>query len=85
MLPPEVVQFLEAFDGIESIRLKESVKQRLLAKVPQLFEAVSAVQVELASERPVPGELPVRQPRPDDLLTRFLADTGEPGEDELSS
>lgn len=85
VLPPEIVRFLEAFDGIESIRLKESVKQRMLAKVPQLFDAITAAQAELDSERPVPGELPARRPAPDDMLSRFLEDTLATDDDEMAS
>jgi hypothetical protein len=73
VLPPEIVRFLEAFDGIESITLRESVKQRMLARVPQLYEAISAAQEELAVERPIPGELPANRPRADDtMLSRYF-------------
>ncbi len=85
VLPAEVVQFLEAFDGIESIILRENVKQRLLHKLPDLYRSVQEVQVELAQEAPQQGELPLRRARRDDPVLRFFQGQDETEDGELAS
>lgn len=85
VLPPEIVRFLEAFDGIESIALRDSVKQRLLRKLPDLYGSVLEVQTELAHERPQPGELPQRRVRSEDPVVRFFQGMDDSEDGELAS
>lgn len=40
VLPPEVVTFLSAFQGIESIRIRDDIKTRILRKIPNLYDAI---------------------------------------------
>lgn len=83
VLPPEVIHFLSAFDGIESIVLRDDVKHRLLSRMPGLFQAIVAAQTEVTEERPEAGELPSRPaPRTDDPILRFFqgVEDGEEGE-----
>lgn len=68
VLPPEVITFLSAFDGIESIRLRDDIKTRILRRMPNLYDAImqeaerdaSAAQggkmIEFPGLRAIPGE-----------------------------
>jgi len=40
VLPPEVIEFLEAFDGVEALSLKDAVKDEILKGLPNLQEEI---------------------------------------------
>jgi hypothetical protein len=42
VLPPEVIEFLEAFDGVEALALKDAVKDEILKGLPNLQEEILA-------------------------------------------
>ena len=83
VLPPEVVTFLEAFDGVEQLTLREPIKARLMQRLPNLFAAIveesSRMRAEDRAEPPVPS---VEKPRAEALLRRFFGGAVEPEKDD---
>jgi len=73
VLPPEVVQFLSAFAGIESILLRGDVQLRLLQRTPDLYGSILAEAGKMAEEQPETVPQPRaprsrRRPRPSSPL-----------------
>ena len=83
VLPPEVVLFLEAFEGIEQITLREPMKARLMQRLPSLFDAIleesQKMRVEDTAAPPTP---PVEKPRGDAALRRFFGNVPEADKDD---
>jgi hypothetical protein len=85
VLPPEVVLFLEAFEGIEQITLRESMKARLMARLPSLFEAIlDEAQKMRAEETPAPTAT-IDKTQGDAALRRFFSATDKDNDDDLAS
>lgn len=87
VLPPEVVLFLEAFEGIEQITLRESMKARLMQRLPSLFDAIldesQKMRAEGAATPPTPT---VEKTRGEAAMRRFFsAATDTDKDDDLAS
>lgn len=50
MLPPEVVSFLSAFDGLEAIELRSEFKDALIKKMPHIKDEILRLSVEIDLE-----------------------------------
>lgn len=45
-LPPEALDLLSAFDGVEQLRLREDLRDRLVLQIPDLHEKILTAVVE---------------------------------------
>ncbi len=50
VLPPEVIEFLEAFDGVDNLVLRDEVKDEILAKLPSLQDEILAASRKIREE-----------------------------------
>lgn len=62
-LPTEALELLSAFEGLDGLRLNDSIRDRILMQLPNLKDRILASQVQLEEEvssikttPPVPGE-----------------------------
>lgn len=87
VLPPEVVVFLEAFEGIEQITLREPMKARLMQRLPNLFDAILDESRKMrAEETPQPPVATAEKTRGDAALRRFFGGVPETdNDDDLAS
>lgn len=86
VLPPEVVTFLEAFDGIEEIRLKETMKARLMQRLPNLFDAILEESTQMADEAAVvPQAATTGRGKADAAAKRFFGGTDPDPDEDLAS
>lgn len=85
VLNPETVKFLEAFDGIEQITLRDSVKTRLMQRLPNLFEAIIEESGKMQAEAlPQQNTSPPKR-NSDAFMRRFFSGVELDAEDELAS
>jgi hypothetical protein len=83
VLPPEVVLFLEAFEGIEQITLREPMKARLMQRLPSLFDAILDESKKMrAEESPTPPTPTVDKSKGDAALRRFFGNAPEVDKDD---
>ena len=83
VLPPDVVLFLEAFEGIEQITLREPMKARLMQRLPSLFEAILEESRKVrAEEAGPPPTATVEKPGSDAVLRRFFGGVPENDKDD---
>ncbi len=90
VLPPEIVTFLEAFDGIDQITLRDNMKGRLLRRLPNLHEAIVEEANLAAAERVEQIEfaekMPQHRPEPtEDAVLRFFASLATMGDEDKAS
>ncbi len=87
VLPPDVVLFLEAFEGIEQITLREPMKARLMQRLPSLFDAILDESQKMRAEEAPPQAQPVpEKTKGDAVLRRFFAGAAETdNDDDLAS
>ena len=87
VLPPDVVTFLEAFDGIEEIRLKETMKARLMQRLPNLFDAILEESTQMTEEASVlpPTPTTTTRARNEAAAKRFFAGAEADADDDLAS
>ncbi len=83
VLPPEVVLFLEAFEGIDQITLREPMKARLMQRLPSLFDAILDESKKMrAEESPTPPTPTVDKSKGDAALRRFFGGAPETDKDD---
>lgn len=58
-LPADIVMFLQCFDGIENILLRDDMKSRILRRVPNLYEVILEEGRRRAEEAPATGARPL--------------------------
>ncbi len=83
VLPPEVVLFLEAFEGIDQITLREPVKARLMQRLPSLFDAILDESRKMrAEDAAAPPQATTEKTKGDEALRRFFTGVPETDKDD---
>lgn len=84
VLPADVVLFLEAFEGIEQITLREPMKARLMQRLPSLFDAILEESKKMRDEEtPASPPATVEKPgRGDAAMRRFFSGVTETDKDD---
>ena len=55
-LPAEALELLSGFEGLENLRLRDEIRDRILLQLPNLKERILAAQVQLEEENIAVGD-----------------------------
>ncbi len=68
-MPAEALELLSGFDGLESLRLKDEIRDRILLQLPNLKERILSCQIQIEEEADATERLPHAAQDPEEDLT----------------